>query len=279
KQTATWSFSDAPASVELTKETFPRILVDATINGVKGRFIFDTGAAGTLLSDSFARRAGAKHVGTAQFGGIGPSTTTANLFRVDTLTIGGSTLHDVIVSSGFPEEWTQREGVVGLIGFDLLGGAIVDLNLDQGTLRTLDPVKVQPNESQGYVVHIDLSDQHIRVPMKLNDRIDVMATLDSGNPLNVLFSRDLIFGEKLAFLVDPHDLGSTRYGGGLGGVEIEHCGRLTSLALGPIVYRPVPACDSESFARNDVLVGLDFMKNFNYVFDYPDGIIVMTPRK
>jgi len=27
------------------------------------------------------------------------------------------------------------------------------------------------------------------------------------------------------------------------------------------------------------LVGLDFMKAFNYVFDYPDGIIVMIPRK
>jgi hypothetical protein len=32
-------------------------------------------------------------------------------------------------------------------------------------------------------------------------------------------------------------------------------------------------------SRNDILVGLDFMKAFNYVFDYPDGIIVMIPRK
>ena len=63
------------------------------------------------------------------------------------------------------------------------------------------------------------------------------------------------------------------------GYEIEHCGKLSSLTLGPIEYKPVPACDSEAFARNEILVGLDFMKAFNYVFSYPDGIVVLTPRK
>jgi hypothetical protein len=115
--------------------------------------------------------------------------------------------------------------------------------------------------------------------MKLADKIDVLATLDSGNPLNVLFSQDLIYHDHVPFLVDPNQLGSTRMGGGVGGSEIEHCGHLSSLQLGPISYKPVPACDSTSMSRNDILVGLDFMKAFNYVFDYPDGIIVMIPRK
>jgi hypothetical protein len=84
----------------------------------------------------------------------------------------------------------------------------------------------------------------------------------------------------MPFLVDPNTLGSTRYGGGVGsGYEIEQCGKLSSLQLGPIVYKPVPACDSDYESRNEILVGLDFMKAFNYVFDYPDGIIVMIPRK
>jgi hypothetical protein len=115
--------------------------------------------------------------------------------------------------------------------------------------------------------------------MKLNDKYDVIALLDSGNPLNVLFSRDLITRDHLTFFVDPNQLGSTRYGGGVGGYEVEHCGRLSSLNLGPISYRPVPACYSSYESRNEILVGLDFMKNFNYVFSYPDGIVVMIPRK
>jgi hypothetical protein len=278
KQTATWTFGQGTAPVELTQDTFPRILIDATMNGEKARFILDTGAAHTVLIDSFARKIGAKRFGTTMLSGIGGSVA-ANLFRVDSIGIGGSTLHNVVARSGLAEEWMQREGVAGLIGFDLLGGAIVDLDLDAKTLSVLDPTKVEPDQTKGVVVHADLSTQHIRVPMKLNDKYDVIALLDSGNPLNVLFSRDLITRDHLTFLIDPNQLGSTRYGGGVGGYEIEHCGRLGSLNLGPISYRPVPACDSAFESRNEILVGLDFMKNFNYVFSYPDGIVVMIPRK
>ncbi|MDB5094532.1 MAG: hypothetical protein JWO85_2633 [Candidatus Eremiobacteraeota bacterium] len=278
KQTATWTFGEGTARVELTQDTFPRILIDATMNGQKARFILDTGAANTIVTDTFARKIGAKRFGESRIGGIGGSVA-ANLFRIDSIGVGGSTLHNVVATSGIDEEWMQREGVAGLIGFDLLGGAIVDLDLDAKTLAVLDPSKVEPDQTRGVVLRADLSTQHIRVPMKLNGKYDVIATLDSGNPLNVLFSRDLITRDHLVFMVDPMQLGSTRYGGGVGGYEIEHCGRLSSLDLGPIAYRPVPACDSAYESHNEILVGLDFMKNFNYVFSYPDGIVVMIQRK
>lgn len=279
-QTARWDFGEGTVPVELTKETFPRIYVNLAMNGVKGKFILDTGAGSTVVTDSFARRAGAKRFAQGRAGGIGGSVA-ANLFRIDSLSVGPSTLKDVIITSALAEDTfgSSGEGVVGLIGFDLFGGAVVELNLDAGTLRVMDPHKVQPDEKSGIVVRPDLSDFHIRVPMLLNEKYDVMATLDSGNPLNVLFSSDLIHKQNMPFLVDPHDLGSTRYGGGIGGSEIEHCGKLSSLKLGPINYRPVPACDSPSFSTNEILVGLDFMKAFNYVFDYPEDMVLMTPRK
>lgn len=278
-QIATWSFGEGTTPVELTKDAFPRLMIDATMNGIKGKFILDTGAGATALTDSFARRIGAKRAGSTQIDGIAGSSA-AGVYTIATTTIGPATLHDLHAISGIVEDSFKEEGAVGLIGFDMLAGAIVELDLDRGTLRIMDPKLVQPDESRGMVVHADLSDHHIRVPMKLNGKYDVIATLDSGNPLNVLFSRDLIEREHLVFFVDPGQLGSTRYGGGVtSGEEIEHCGRLNSLSLGPVVYQPVPACDSPSFGRNEILVGLDFMKAFNYVFDYPDGIIVMSPRK
>jgi predicted aspartyl protease len=278
-QSATWSYGEGTVPVELTRETFPRIYVELTANGVKGKFILDTGAAHTIVTDTYARRVGAKPAGRTRIGGIGGSVA-ANLYRLETLGVGPSALHNLIVTSGLAEDTWGREGVDGLIGFDLFGGAIVELDFDAKTLRVMDPAKVAPDETKGIVVRPDLSTYHIRVPMLLNGKYDVIATLDSGNPLNVLFSADLIHKNNMPFLVDPTQLGSTRYGGGIGaGYEIERCGRLASLKLGPIEYKPVPACDSGSFARNEVLVGLDFMKAFNYVFAYPDGIVVMTPRK
>lgn len=274
KQTASWTFGETPATVEYVDQPAPRIYVDLVVNGVKGKFILDTGAADTLMIDSFARKVGAERFGASSIHGIGEGSAAANLFRVSTLGVGGSTLHDVIIGSGLDEQTFNHEGAVGLIGFDLLAGAVADLNLDTKTLTLMDPAKVAPDEKAGIAVHVDLSDGHIRTPMRLDDRFDVIATLDSGNPSDVLFSRDLIDKEHLSFIVQHNFMVS-----GVAGSEIQGCGKLKSLALGPVRYQAPAACASPSFARNEILVGLDFMHAFNYVFDYPDGIIVMTPRK
>ena len=34
-----------------------------------------------------------------------------------------------------------------------------------------------------------------------------------------------------------------------------------------------------SMSFNDVLVGFDFFKAFSYVFDYPDGLMLISSRK
>jgi len=274
KQTATWSFGDQPAAIEYVDQPAPRIYVDLVVNGVKGKFILDTGAEGTAVVDSFARRVGAKRFGELSVGGIGPGAVTANLFRVDTVAVGGSTLHDLIISSGLDEELFAHESVVGLIGFDLLAGAVADLSLDAKTLRLMDPAKVAPDERAGIVVHVDLSDGHIRTPMRVNDKVDVIATLDSGNPSDVLVSTDFVKKNRLDFMTKYYAVAS-----GVGGSELQHCGKLSSLSLGPVRYPSPATCDSPSFAQNEILVGLDFMRAFNFVFDYSNGIVVMIPRK
>jgi hypothetical protein len=273
KQTASWTFGDAPAAIEYVEQPYPRMYVELVVNGVKGKFLLDTGAGVTAVIDSFARRVGADRLGTTSISGIGGSGK-ANLFHVKTIGVGGSTVHDVIVSSGLNEEAFAGLGAVGLIGFDLLAGVVADLNFDAKTLRLMDPASVAPDEKAGMVVHVDLSDYHLRTPMRIDNRIEVIATLDSGNPSHLLFSRDLIERDHLAFIA--------KYVGriaGVAGSELETCGKLGSLSLGPVRYEAPQACTSGSFDRNEILVGLDFMHAFNYVFDYPDGIIVMIPRK
>jgi Aspartyl protease len=275
KQTATWTFGDAPAQIEYLDQPYPRIFLDVTVNGRKGKFMFDTGADGIVVLDSFARAAGAKRVSSFDISGIGGGTVNANVFRVDTIAVGSSTLHDVIISSGLDEESWKPDGIVGIIGFDLLAATVADLSLDGKTLRLMDPAKVAPDERAGMVVHADLSDHHIRVPMRVDDRVDVIATLDTGNPADVLLSEDLIRREKLTFLTKYYGFVS----GVGGGTEVHYCGKLKSLSMGPVRYELPAACDSPSLDHNEILVGLDFMRAFNYVFDYPDGIVVMIPRK
>jgi hypothetical protein len=274
QQTATWTFGDAPAALEYTDHHGgPRIFVDLVVNGVKGRFILDTGAGGTAMVDSFARGAGAKRFGETSISGFGGGAK-ANLFRIDTIAIGGSTLHDVIVTSGLDEQDFKSVGAVGLIGFDMLAASVAELNLDTKTLRLMDPAKVKADAGAGLLVHIDLSDLHVRAPMLIDGRYEVMATFDSGNPTDILFSSELLKHENIGF---------TKYGTdyvyGVGGAEQVTCGRLNPVGLGPVRYQARTACALESFGRNEILVGLDFMRAFNFVFDYPQGVMVMTPRK
>ncbi|MDQ6925071.1 MAG: hypothetical protein M3154_02390, partial [Candidatus Eremiobacteraeota bacterium] len=49
KQTATWTFGDAPAQIEYVDYHGPRMYVELAFNGVKGKFMLDTGAGGTAV--------------------------------------------------------------------------------------------------------------------------------------------------------------------------------------------------------------------------------------
>jgi predicted aspartyl protease len=277
KQTATWAFDPNAGSIPL-ELTSTRILIDATVNGVRGKFILDTGAAVIAFTDTFARRAGAKRVGQAEIVGIGGGAT-ANLYRVDTIAFGANVLHDVVSFTGLDERGSSEREIDGLIGFDLLAGAIVEMNLDEKTLRIMDARAVQPDTSKGLTVRVDLTTGQPRVGMTVGGRVPVLATLDSGNPLHVLFSSALVSRDRVSFLSDPANLASRMQFDGVNGSEVDDCGKLQSLELGPVVYRPVPACASPSQSHSEVLVGLDFIRAFNIVFDYPDGYLLMTPRK
>jgi hypothetical protein len=83
--------------------------------------------------------------------------------------------------------------------------------------------------------------------------------LDTGNPGVVFMSWDL---------AKKHHL--MEYS--------EGCSSLESLAIGPITYSEQEACGA-ALGSNDMLIGFDFLKRFDFVFDYPHGRIFLTPNK
>ncbi len=255
---AYWSFTNQdPVPIKLTHD---RILIDLSINGVNGRFILDTGADGIYLNDKFADRA--KTV--ALQGG----STAASIYeevpirmrKVDTLTFGGATLHNVIAASQNFDRDDSRgldwEGYDGLIGFDFFAGAIVKLDTYASKVTVLDP-STDVSTAQGVPVIVDLSAGTPAVPMMLNKTIDVNALLDTGNPGLVLFGPDLRKKRHL---------------------NIYGCGNFDRLELGPIVYASQAACEW-GFAGNYILLGYDFLKHFDILFDYPHGRMLLTPNK
>lgn len=255
---ASWTFSNNdPFPVSLTRQ---RVLVDATVNGVAGRFILDTGASAIVLDDQFADRANVTLLkGSGQAGTLyGPVEIRAR--RTKTIALGGATLHNALV---FSEDFRVRDfrgldraNYAGLIGYDLFGGAIVKLDVYHSKMTILDSSE-DLTGSSGLPLLVDLSQGIPAIPMTLNKSIPVNAFLDTGNPGVIFYGPDLRRKHHL---------------------KIWGCGNIDSLTIGPITYAGQMACEW-GFAADDMLLGFDFLKHFDYVFDYPHGRIYMTPNK
>lgn len=255
---AWWTFG-AGDSLPITL-THERILLDATVNGVSGRFILDTGADGIIFDDEFADRVKAPTLHGSTEAQTLRGAVPTRVRRVDGITLGAATLHNVLVYSQDFRAHDYRgldwKGYDGLIGYDLFAGAIVKLDVYGSKLTILDPsTAVKDPYALGLIV--DLSEGVPAIPMTLNRTIAVNAMLDTGNPGVVVISRDII----------------KKYN-----VKIWGCGIVESLTIGPITYADQAACEW-NFPSNDVLLGYDFLKHFNFVFDYPHGRMFMTPNK
>jgi hypothetical protein len=253
--------------------TDDRIFVDATVNGIPGHFILDTGASSIAFSDQYTDRIHMKREEPAVFGGIGGNKR-GSFGTVETIEFpDGSKLTNVRASSGI-NLGSQADGV---IGFDFLAGAIVDLDFDASRMTLYDPRIAAPNEAAGLVAIADLSDDVPIIPVKLNGTTTSHALLDSGASGDVLLSHSFI--GRLRMLIDDTRLSSLEFIGGIGGYEADRCGFLSNIVLGAITYQNPRACYSFSLDRDESLVGIHFMKYFNITFDYPDAKVVFSPRK
>ena len=266
-QRAAWAFAQsAPFAVTVSPT---RVIVNASVNGVKGRFILDTGANGIFLNERFADEAKLPKAGPSGavlglHGGL-----VADLRKADSLQIGGNTLSNVIVEA---EDFTSndpfgldRSNYDGLLGYDIFAGAIVRLDFAAATMSIAGPDEDLP-EPGGVAFPVDTSLGVPTVSMTLNRSIDVRAMLDTGDPAGVVFGPDILYRYHLRM---ARNIGvSLQYG------SIE-CGNLDTLQLGPITYAGEQACklDSPLVAGKNVLVGLDFLRNFALLFDYPHGRI------
>jgi hypothetical protein len=253
KATASWTFaSPEPVPIHLTEN---RILVDATVNGVKGTFILDTGADAIFLDERFANRANVEVIkGDAEVASL-YGTTKDRIRRVADFNFGNASLHNVYVDSEDFDQYSYRgldaKGYAGLIGADFLAGAIVKVDVYDSKMTILDP-STDLSAATGIPLFVDLSDGELTVPMSLDKTMDVNAILDSGNP------DDILFGEKL---VKKHFPFNPRV-----------------LTLGPIQYI-IGSWIGCCLGANYALLGFDFLKHFDFVFDYPHGRLFLTKNQ
>jgi len=275
---ATWDFANSqPFPIRVTDS---RLYIDAKVNGVPGRFIIDTGAGDIALTDDFANRAHVKTVAHSTAFGIG-GVTKSLVRKADTITVGGNTLSNVIVSSLniTLDDKKNYENVDGLMGFDLFAGAIINLSLSAGTIQITNPASAADGRG-GYPMTPDLSNDVPMVPVKVAGKLTVNAILDTGGTNLVMLSNEVEdHGVHLIVNQENTFLNGNMIGEGVAGEEMLRCGPLERISIGPFQYTGLEACESTNWGLHDGLVGFDFLKHFDYVFDYPHGVMYMIPHK
>ena len=284
---ATWTFgepSSMPISVVRSTGGGRAVNVEAVVNGHAGHFLLDSGAGSILLFEPFATAAAITDLGRSGYSGINGGFVPATIARVTTLKIAGSTLHDVIVQHNTAA--STGSGIDGIIGYDVLAGAIVDVDLVASRLTLTDPSGFDVQPKQGaYAFPLDLSAFHAGVPVKIKDTILPSVWIDTGDDFFVILPHELerhTVALAGTITVGGFDYNMNMYFGGVdgGGAVPARCVHFNEVQIGPYRYQKALSCfaPNDAFGLDGGLIGFDFLRHFNWTFDYPHGRLVLTPN-
>ncbi len=255
---ATWAFNN-PSPFPITV-TSGRVFVDASVNGVKGRFLLDTGSVAIFLNERFADRAQVIRIGSAGTAVSMNGTVPAQLRKAGRIDIGGNTLSNAtVVAEDFSAMGTRAGDAAtfdGLLGFDLFAGAVVTLNFGSRTMSIQPPNGSPANQRSGTGFDIDTTTWIPAVHALLNHGVTVNAMLDTGASGEIVMSSNLL--DEVAAHSDTLNA---------------ECATLDQLKIGPLVYQGPTACVRNTvFTRgNNIVVGFGILRRMSIIFDYPHG--------
>ena len=291
-----WTFSSGTTSFALVAENDNSHLVrvGASVNGHNGIFLLSTNTPGIVLYDDFAREAGVQSLGTSDFSPFVGNPQFAGYSRASEIRLGGATLHNVVV------ERINAPGdrIAGVLGYDVFANAVFDVNVAAQQLRVEDPRPYQPPDVSGsYAFAIDLTDRVPNVAIALEQGV-AHPTFDTGLGGFMILSSVLRDSGR----VSGHDLTTQTpvifNGAGATGDPILNTGtRITytawntattsgscisanQISIGPYKYDNPPICfgGSNVFGADGGLIGMDFLRHFNWTIDYPHSRFILTPN-
>ena len=239
-----------------------RLFVVLTINDTPGQFLVDTGAAQSVLDESFAGRTGVQwdhHQPVYTLNGFGGSTLPVHAGRIRMLGIAGMHVADrEMPIHDFGSEASPGGGTIaGLLGADLLDLFDVELDPVAGKLalwRLAGCRDIEPLHWTGDYVAIPMrrtAGKQLRIPIWI-DGADFDATLDTGaQGLYLSHAAALKAGATEDELAHDPQTG----GGGIGGRMTSRTHLFHTLLVGKDEYHDVKARVGEAGAGTAPLDG------------------------
>ncbi|HKR25663.1 MAG TPA: aspartyl protease family protein [Allosphingosinicella sp.] len=253
-----------------------RIFLQGTINGHPASMLLDSGASGTVLSETFAARIGAGQGHATVSRGIGGEVAARRVsnisLRVGPLSIGRAS--PVVLDLGQIERGVGRP-IDAILGMDAFRAGIVDVDFPARTIRFAPASGFSPPAG---AIAVPIRQEHGRrtIPIAIGDGPLIQADLDLGHGGSLLLSRE-VWQRDAAIAALPSVSTSA---GGVGGRVPKRLVTLPSVSLGGHSFRAVPTLLNEG--ANDLPVsggnvGIDLLQRFRLIFDYGRSRLYLVP--
>jgi len=298
KPYATWTFSHDPIPLDIYNYSpvSHEVRVLATVNGSTGTFLLDTGVQHIVLFEPFAAKAGLVNLGTSDFSDLLGNRFFEGYARASTLSVGGNTLHNVIVERvGDP-----NARIAGLLGYDFFAGAVADVRQSRGQMQLFDPTTFSTDLAAGaFAFPVDLTSRMPAVAITLKNGTVAYPRLDTASSYFMMLSESLrqqgkIDAADLTVQSNNASIGSTGPLGTMtesapvdaqilalsGAQGTGRCVVMHELYVGPYKYQNPPLCfvGNNFFNDDGGLIGLDFLNHFDWIMDYPHAHVILTPN-
>jgi predicted aspartyl protease len=271
-------YATFPASGTTTlpfaKPNYDGVIVEATINGVKGKFLIDTGSGDVFLNHGFAEHAKLKPIYTGEASGIGGLVKTYAA-RVDTMTVGDMSLSNFVVDVSS----TDFDQFDGLIGYGVLAQSVCSIDFDKKAVTFANPATYKDDGTRPALIFA-LDQGTPQIQATLNQKAQVFMDLDLGDASSITLTRSFV--DRNPGIV-PREFGATFIG--VGGLEEASIGLLAEIDIGPFRFFGLQSdvlLGQKGFsAQNQLqgLVGYQVLRRFNVTFDYPQHRMYLALSK
>ncbi len=252
------------------------MIIEATINGEKGSFLFDTGAP-NVISEEFAEKLQLKTLAKSRVNDSGGNTTKGNAnVRLDSVVIGGV----LFENTGAVVQNLSSSDIFRCLDFD----GIIGANLMKLAYWKLDFQKQEITFTSN-LEDLELNAEYDSIPFtsKFTGTPMIDVKLNHVNVRNIVFDTGSnghisVPTASLNVLSDSipveraYSLGATRYGvGGISQTDTTYFAIIDSISMGEIILEK-KVVEFEPVADN---IGMDFFKNYDIIMDWENDLIHM----